>query len=216
MKKITEETLLLLKKEIKPQYLRQLTDEDITRFYIARKYDIPNTLNMIDTWGIWYNNLTPDNTITIRKMLDAVLDENEEVYTKLCPLSHSGEDITGCPVFYEQSGLISGRFAELCEHLSLDTLLTRHIRNMELAIARMHHLSIKHGRTINQQVIVYNMEHLTYTLDTRAMSVFRKIITIDSTYYPERLKYFILINVPWYFKVYYMYDICDLHSIYIL
>lgn len=63
----------------------------------------------------------------------------------------------------------------------------------------MHHLSIKYGKKIEQQIIVFNLSNLTYSLDTRALSVFRKLISTDQDNYPERLKKFFVINAPWYF-----------------
>jgi hypothetical protein len=68
-------------------------------------------------------------------------------------------------------------------------------------MCRLYHSSILHKRPIEKQVIVFDLKDLTYSLETRALSVFRKIITIDQDYYPERLKYFFVINAPWYFSV---------------
>ena len=61
-------------------------------------------------------------------MLDSIVDKNESVYTRLCPTSLMGEDREGCPIDWEQSGEISGRFDEVSQHVSLDEMLTRHIR----------------------------------------------------------------------------------------
>jgi hypothetical protein len=44
------------------------------------------------------------------------------------------------------------------------------------------------------------MANLTLSLDTRAMTTFKRIMDVDANFYPERLKYMILINVPWHFS----------------
>mgnify|MGYP003386247963 CR=1 FL=1 len=49
-------------------------------------------------------------------------------------------------------------------------------------------------------MLVWDMAHLTISLDTRAMTTFKRIMDVDANYYPERLKYMILINVPWHFS----------------
>ncbi len=61
-------------------------------------------------------------------MLNPIVDKNEAVYTRMCPISLMGEDKDGCPIYWEQSGEISIRFAEVADELSLDEMLTRHIR----------------------------------------------------------------------------------------
>ena len=62
----------------------------------------------------------------------------------------------------------------------------------------MHHLSLKYGRLIEKQVIVMNLKNMAYSLDTRALSTFQKIVALDEKCYPETLEHFLVINAPWY------------------
>ena len=163
--------------------------------------DIDKAVAMAEAWAKWYTSPLECGTTTPLEILDNITDRNEETYTRLCPLSHSGEDLEGCPIYWEQSGYISGRFAELADHISLDDMVTRHVRNQELAMCRLYHLSKKHNKPIEKQIIVFNLKDLTYSMDTRSMAVFRRILAVDQDYYPERLKHFFVINCPWYAPV---------------
>lgn len=155
---------------------------------------------MAENWYVWWTSPTPCNYgTTPQSLLDNIIDRHEHIYGRLCPLTHMGEDKEGCPIYWEQSGPISQVFSELADNITLDEMVTRHIRNQELAMCRLHHLSKKYNRPIEKQVIVFNLESLSYSLDTRSLSVFRRIIACDQDFYPERLKHFFVINAPWYF-----------------
>jgi hypothetical protein len=48
-----------------------------------------------------------------------------------------GEDKEGSPIFWEMSGDISGKFPELAEQMSLNKMVTRHIRNQVRCVAHL-------------------------------------------------------------------------------
>jgi hypothetical protein len=161
---------------------------------------------MAENWYIWWNTPTPCGSgTTPRNLLDNIYDRHEPIYSRICPLSHTGVDHDGCPIYWEQSGLISQSFHQLATEITLEEMMTRHIRNQEIALCRLHHLSLHHSSSSSssppptQQVIVFNLHSLVYSLDTRSLTVFRWIISCDQDYYPERLKHFFVINAPWYF-----------------
>lgn len=62
----------------------------------------------------------------------------------------------------------------------------------------MEFLSKKHNKNIYQQVVIFDLKDLTYSLDTRTLSVFSQCTTMDNKYYPERLHRCYMINAPWY------------------
>jgi hypothetical protein len=166
----------------------------------ARKWNVNDAVTMAENWYEWWNSPTPCGYgTTPRSLLDEIVDRHEHIYSRLCPLTHSGIDRDGCPIYWEQSGPISQVFSDLATHITLDEMVTRHIRNQEIALCRLHHLSKQFNRPIEKQVIVFNLESLSYSLDTRSLSVFRRIISCDQDFYPERLKHFFVINAPWYF-----------------
>jgi hypothetical protein len=166
----------------------------------ARKWNVNDAVTMAEQWCTWWNSPTPCGYgTTPRSLLDEIVDRHEHIYSRLCPLTHTGIDRDGCPIYWEQSGPISQVFSELAAEITLDEMVTRHIRNQEIALCRLHHLSKQFNRPIEKQVIVFNLESLSYSLDTRSLSVFRRIISCDQDFYPERLKHFFVINAPWYF-----------------
>lgn len=108
----------------------KLTKSDIKRFLLARKLDISLSLNMINSWEIWYyNTILNGQNITPRHILDQIEDPLEDLHTRLCPISHMGEDKEGRPIYWEKSGIISRSFNELINEMTVDDMLTRHIRN---------------------------------------------------------------------------------------
>lgn len=68
-----------------------------------------------------------------------------------------------------------------------------------MMVKRLEFASRKYNKPIEQQVIVFNLANLSYSVDTNAMSVFRQTLVIDEAYYPERLHCLYMINAPWFF-----------------
>jgi hypothetical protein len=118
-------------KELLSQRLKEtVSSSDLDRFLCARKHDLNAAHAMIESWGTWYyDHRLPGQLHTPRMILEEVDDPMEELHTRLCPISHMGEDKEGHPIYWEKSGLISGHFRELIEVLSVDDMLARHVRN---------------------------------------------------------------------------------------
>ena len=112
-------------------------------------------------------------------------DPNEHIFQRLTPYSNMGIGKTGCPIYWEQTGLISTRFIELHKFISIDGLVTRHIRQQELMVKRLQHISEKRGEPIEKQICIMNLKNLSYSLDTRALATFHRTLVIDQAYYPE-------------------------------
>jgi hypothetical protein len=66
-------------------------------------------------------------------------------------------------------------------------------------MCRLWHYSRRFQKPIDKLVVVFDMTGLNYSLDTRALNIFKRCIAIDERYYPERLKHFFVINAPWFF-----------------
>lgn len=47
-----------------------------------------------------------------------------------------------------------------------------------------------------QNVIVFDMRHLSMSVDMMAMRVFRRTLVVDEACYPERLKVLFMMNAP--------------------
>mmetsp|Transcript_18478 Transcript_18478/g.34515 ORF Transcript_18478/g.34515 Transcript_18478/m.34515 type:complete len:293 (-) Transcript_18478:334-1212(-) len=180
-----------------------MSDRDCMRFLRARNMNVKKASAMAHKWWEWYNTpvqgTSRSASVSPRNILNVLEDPNEDIYIRLMPHSNMGEDKVGRCVYWEQSGEISSRFAEVNKELSVDDLVIRHIRQQEYMIKRLEAASIKHGRDIEKQVIVFNLANLNYSIDLNAMSTFKQTVVIDEAYYPERLQHFFMINAPWFF-----------------
>jgi len=177
-----------------------LSDDDCHRFLRARDYQAPKSADMISKWGIWWNSPLPNATDkTPSNILDDPMDPKEHIYQKMLPHANLGEDKEGRPVYWEKTGLISSRFAEIKKHLSEDDLFVRHIRQQELMVDRLREASTKQGRLIEKQIIIFDLADLVYNLDFMAMNVFRRTLVADEMFYPERLQTLYMINAPGFF-----------------
>jgi hypothetical protein len=118
-------------KELLSERLRDsVTSADLHRFLCARKYDLNAALVMIRSWETWYyDQPLAGQSQTPRMILNDIEDPMEDLHTRLCPISHMGEDKEGRPIYWEKSGLISGHFRELIEVLNVNDMLARHVRN---------------------------------------------------------------------------------------
>lgn len=179
-----------------------LTDRDCLRFLHARKMNPKKAAAMAHTWWEWYN--TPvkgskSEEVSPRNILNNPNDPNEEIYIRLMPHSNMGEDKQGNCVYWEKSGEISSRFSEVIKELAVEDLVIRHIRQQEFMVTRLAAASLKYGRPIEKQVIVFNLANLSYSIDFNAMNTFKQTVVIDEAYYPERLQHFFMINAPWFF-----------------
>ena len=52
----------------------------------------------------------------------------ENVRNAICPHSYMGLDKDSRPIYWEETGLISTRFAELSTYFSVDDLTVQHVR----------------------------------------------------------------------------------------
>jgi len=83
--------------------------------------------------------------------------------------------------------------------LSEDEIFVRHVRQQEYMMTRLKRASLKHGKLIEKQVIVFDMKAVFMVADFMALRVFRRTLDVDQACYPERLKKMYLINAPFTF-----------------
>lgn len=185
-----------------PEDLREfLSDRDCNRFIRARKGNVENAVEFVKAWWEWFNKTIPISgrgNVPPRSLLETVEDINESIYYRLAPHSNYGIGKEGHPVYWEQTGVISTRMGEMNKSFTIEDMVTRHIRQQEIAVARMEHYSALLGKPIDSQIIVMDLSNLSYKLDTKALSTFKQTLIIDQNYYPERLHVLFMINAPWY------------------
>lgn len=183
--------------QLSEDVLRYLSESDCRRFLRARKWNVTKALEMTGTWWTWYNApIEGTDNVCPRSILDSIEDPNEDIYQKMLPHSNFGFSRDGCPIYWEKTGKISSNFNEISKKLSLNDLVIRHIRQQEMAVRRMQYYNDLHGTNVEQQVIVFNLADLSYSLNTTALSAFRKTLQIDQDYYPETLHTMFMINAP--------------------
>lgn len=200
---VDDEIALLeeFKSQLDNDILLFLEESDHRRFLRARKWNVGKAVTMCSTWWTWYNSpIQGSDNITPRTILNTIEDPKEDIYRRLLPHSNFSCSKTGQPIYWERTGQISSRFSEISEHLNVDDLVIRHIRQQEMAVRRCNHYSEEFGHLVESQVIVFNLEGLSYALDTNALAAFRATLSIDQDYYPERLHTLFMINAPWFFQ----------------
>lgn len=176
---------------------RYMTDADCLRFLRARKWNTEKALDMTASWWTWFNSpIQGADNLTPRHILDTVEDPKEDVYREMLPHSNFSFGINGSPIYWEKTGQISSNFSEISTKLTLDDLVIRHIRQQEMAVRRMQYFNEKNGTNVEQQIIVFNLENLSYSLNTTALAAFRATLQIDQDFYPERLHTLFMINAP--------------------
>jgi len=148
-------------------------------------------------------------------------DPEEEVYRALCPHAVIGKCKENRPIYWEKTGLI--RVHKLLHHLTPKKLVKRHVRHMEYLthLMRKNAASQVKGIIRNKcgiadeqiaslivalatpdylkQVVVMDLEGLSYAPDSQGISIFRSCMKIDQNFYPERLGVCFIINAPWLF-----------------
>lgn len=177
-----------------------LADADCERFIRARKGNTEKAAEMATAWWEWFNKpilVSGRKDTSPRNILNPVEDYNEEIYKRLMPHSNFGRGKDGHPIYWEQTGLISTRMGEINTLLTVEDMVVRHIRQQELAVARMRNFSSSLNKPVESQIIVMNLMNLSFKLDTKALSTFKQTLVIDQNYYPERLHILFMINAPW-------------------
>lgn len=107
-----------------------------------------------------------------------------------------GFDKEGHPLYVQRVGLASQRSGEMHKRYSRQTLVDAYVRAQELQQARMQETSALLGRPISKQVVIQDLQGLSFRPDPRNVSLFIEYITIGTRYYPESLAIHFLINTP--------------------
>ena len=108
-------------------------------------------------------------------ILDA--DPNEPVYRALCPHSNHKFDKKGRPIYIEKTGQIS--LPKLLKHLSPETIITRHIRQQEIAMKRMGEEGVRRGEHIDKQLIILDLKGLSLMPNQTGINIFKETVRID-------------------------------------
>ena len=183
---------------------------DIDRFLIINKLDMKKAIAQAQAYIEWYENkLTIDGKL-LEVTPSTILhqpDPHEQVYGEFVANVNIGFSLSGCPIYWEKTGLVSCNLAKMLKHISVDTMVMRHIRQQEYVIKkRMVHANTRYQqlhphepREIYQQKLVFDLQGISYSPNPDAIVAFSKTLKLDELYYPERLEICIMINVPIFF-----------------
>lgn len=83
----------------------QLSDADIDRFLRARHHNIDKAVEMIKRWGAWWNEPLAGTTLTPADYQQYSDDPDESIYAKYMPHANLRYDKSGCPAYWEKTGL---------------------------------------------------------------------------------------------------------------
>ncbi|CUE61986.1 Hypothetical protein, putative [Bodo saltans] len=165
---------------------------DLLRFIRAREFKIPAAVEMYKTMLKWRE----DNKV------DTILDEAdplEEMFQSYCGHRNHGYSYEGHPIYYERTGLV--RVGDMLKHcVSDDDIVRRHIRFMEHALRRAQYSSMENGRNVEKIIMIHDLAHLKFTVETAGVKIFTKTVTVDQQMYPERLHKVFIINAPLSFR----------------
>lgn len=178
----------------------QLSDLDVWRFVVARKKSVPKSISMITSFIEWYDKpLVGADNLTPRNILE-LPDPDEPVYRSYFFHSNQGHSKTGCPLYWEKTGVCSVNFPVVNQSISTERMVIRHVRQQEYVFRdRCSRASAFYGRAVTKQICVFDLHNLSYSLHTNAISAFRQCLSIDEANYPERLDHLIMFNAPWFF-----------------
>jgi hypothetical protein len=165
---------------------------DLLRFIRAREFKIPAAVAMYKTMLKWRE----DNCVN--NILDDP-DPLEDMFQSFCGHRNHGYSYEGHPVYYERTGLV--RVGDMLKHCkSDDDIVRRHVRFMEHAMRRAQFSSMENRRNVEKIIMIHDLAHLKFTVETVGVKIFQKTVTVDQQMYPERLHKVFIINAPLSFR----------------
>jgi len=118
----------------------------------------------------------------------------EEYFGTRSLLAFHGVDKVGRPILIERMGHIN--YDAMLRDLPEEKLLERHIWQNEEMNRRMRHMAKKTNTDIHQVVMIMDLKDFKIQVTNQKLSMFKAILSIDSTYYPETLGQVFIVNAP--------------------
>jgi hypothetical protein len=187
---------------------RELDDDAIRRFLAARGGSMLKGTKMARDTNEWRHTLmAPMRPRGLRFspniiMANPDLLANHEAVSWI-PATHHGYDKEGAPIYWERTGYVQCNWSKVKKFFTVDELVQYHIQSQQANELRYGHASKKFGTLITSAVTVFDMKHLTMSLDPDSIMYIKTILGVDQGNFPERLKHLFLINAPWYIHLLY-------------
>jgi len=160
---------------------------ELLRFLRARKYNVKRAAAMWTAAQAWRKELDMDNLL-------ATPDPNQKMFQCKCPHTNHGVGYEGNPVYIERTGMV--RVNEMLKVVTEDQVVGRHLRYMEHTADRMAIHSHMLGRNITKGIMIHDLAHVRYAVETAGLRIFKRTVSVDQSYYPERLHHAFIINAP--------------------
>lgn len=197
--KTQQECLSKLKSSLPEEVRSTLLRQDYMRFLKSRGWNIEKTTARIMAWHEWYYKTElPGLGKPPCNILDE-MDPKEAMAQEFLAHANLREDKLGHPVYFERTGCISSNMKKVLENFSVDELVVRHVRQMELMMLRLQQASFTHGKIIGKQVLVYDLKGMKIKVNSKALTTFKRTLVVDEQFYPERLHKLVMINAPGFF-----------------
>lgn len=164
---------------------------DMLRFLRARKFKVEDAIAMYKGAEEVFDKEG------LRTMLDTA-DPLVKCFQTITPHRNHGVDYYGNPCYFERTGMVV--VGELLKHMSEDEIARRHLRYMFYSLDRMAVSAIKYGKNVGKVVMVHDLAHLKFSVETAGVRIFKKTTTYDQNYFPERLHKAFIINAPMSFR----------------
>jgi len=174
------------------------TDATLTRYLVARSYDLDASEKMLRDTIKW----RADNGIA-----DILTDPPPErvMATMRAAFPHALHDFDklGRPVYIEKTGRIDPEMIKA--KLSKEDVIRGHLWMMEYQNrVLMKQASVKTGRTVDSMLNILDVEGIsTSHISSNMLDIFKAVAQIDQDHYPEQLGAAYIVNVPLVFTMIY-------------
>lgn len=167
-----------------------LSNDNLSRFLIARNLNIDTALIMFIDVNTWRKNLSI-NHINISEI---------KIIKKLFPSYWLTLDKYGHPVYIECPGIVNMK--NLMKITTIESMTNIYIQNSEYMFTHLYKsLSEQNNLNITQTLSIIDLKGCSFQSLTQEVYVYIKnIINIGNTYYPETIYKMFIINTPFVFN----------------
>ncbi len=170
----------------------------LTRWLRARKYDINDTIQMVNEATA--ERVTPSKMNYYPDPVKA-LGVDVSTFISLYPQLYSGFAKNGCPVFYSKPGVLNIDGIECVT--TLDGIINFHWHVMQHDYAkRLLNYKAENPSFVRFECVsILDLDQLTMSqLGSRTLEIIKKQATIDSLCFPETMNKMIIVNAPRFFS----------------
>lgn len=170
------------------------SDQTLTRFLRARKFDVKGALEQYSAWREW---LKKENVALMHTQEPKCSAKLRRLYVVT---TGPGYDREGHPLFIERMG--AAHMPSLRALTNVDEYVQHHIWICEQAMLRCNEQSERLGRPVCKVTWICDMAGLGMQ-HRHGLDFFGGASAVDERYYPETLCRVLIVNAPWVFPTIY-------------